>query len=573
MRTNSICHIFIGFQRCIKIHINIDSLPVRPGAPLSLYPFFLQSCLHILSKVFRSTAKQPILEVVWIRCGSSKIQGSYWNILNLRIFNNITSIKSFDFSTLYTTIPHDELKSRLASIIRNSFMFKNGNRRYKYLVLGHDESYFVKEHSDSKHKYSEDDIIKMLEFLVDNIFVVFAGKVSQQIVGIPMGTNCAPLLADIFLYSYEAECLQSLLSTGRKQLASRFNFTYRYIDDVLSINNPEFENYLGQMYPVELEIKDTTESNTSSSYLDLLLSIGRDGQLHTSIYDKRDDFNFHITNFPFLSSNIPTSPAYGVFISQLIRYARACSSYGCFILRATRLSNKLLEQGYVKERLKLSLRKFYGRYGDLIKQYDVSLSQMLNDILWPDHIQWQPPTDQTLYQTRPFTEFWVVSIEHLRRVWHADRGRLLLRTPGPVPLGLAYVLLVEANPFPNLLLFYRTMLFEYPSVLSRFCFLINTRGAEIHVGSFFNVKTWPHPIPKKFIFCNYTWSKIACRVIFNVKNWPHAIPMKFIFHNYTYSRNICRVIFQLINATSTPFQWILGSLSTFKCDPTLPNEV
>ena len=164
-------------------------------------------------------------------------------------------------------------------------------------------------------------------------------------------------------------------------MASRFNFTYRYIDDVLSINNPEFENYLGQMYPVELEIKDTTESNTSASYLDLLLSIGRDGQLHTSIYDKRDDFNFHITNFPFLSSNIPTSPAYGVFILQLIRYARACSSHGCFILRATRFSNKLRKQGYAKERLKSSLRMFYGRYADLIKQYEVSLSQMLSDIL------------------------------------------------------------------------------------------------------------------------------------------------------------------------------------------------
>ena len=131
------------------------------------------------------------------------------------------------------------------------------------------------------------------------------------------------------------------------------------------------------MYPVELEIKDTTESNTSASYLDSLLSIRRDGQLHTSIYDKRDDFNFHITNFPFLSSNIPTSPAYGVFISQLIRCARACSSYGC-LSRGRRdfqisFSNR--------ERLKSSLRKFYGRYGDLIKQYEVSLTQMLNDIL------------------------------------------------------------------------------------------------------------------------------------------------------------------------------------------------
>ena len=116
-----------------------------------------------------------------------------------------------------------------------------------------------------------------------------------------MGTSGAPLLADIFLYSYEADFIQSLLSTGKKHLASRFNLTYRYIDDVLSINNPEFKHYLGQIYPAELEVKDTTESTTSASYLDLLLSSGRNGQLHTSIYDKRDDFNFHITNVPFLS--------------------------------------------------------------------------------------------------------------------------------------------------------------------------------------------------------------------------------------------------------------------------------
>ena len=162
-----------------------------------------------------------------------------------------------------------------------------------------------------------------------------------------MGTNCAPLLADLCLYSYEAEFMQSLLSTGRKRLASQFNFTYRHIDDVLSINNSDFENYLSRIYPPKLEIKDTTESNTSASYLDLLLLIGRNGQFHTSLYDKRDDFNFYITNLPFLSSNIPSSPAYGVFISQLIRHARAYSSNECFIRRAVRLSIKLLGQGYV----------------------------------------------------------------------------------------------------------------------------------------------------------------------------------------------------------------------------------
>ena len=68
------------------------------------------------------------------------------------------------------------------------------------------------------------------------------------------------------------------------------------------------------MYPPELEIKDTTESNTSVSYMDLLLWIGKDGQVCTSLYDKRSDFNFYITNFPFLSNNIQSLPCYGVYI-------------------------------------------------------------------------------------------------------------------------------------------------------------------------------------------------------------------------------------------------------------------
>ena len=108
--------------------------------------------------------------------------------------------------------------------------------RYKYLVLGRDKSYFVKDHSDSNKKFSETDI-KMLDFLIDNIFVTFGGRVFQQTVGIPMGTNCAPLLADLFLYYYEADFIQELLRKKNKKLAISFNFTFRYIDDVLSLNN------------------------------------------------------------------------------------------------------------------------------------------------------------------------------------------------------------------------------------------------------------------------------------------------------------------------------------------------
>jgi hypothetical protein len=98
----------------------------------------------------------------------------------------------------------------------------------------------------------------MLEFLIDNIFVSFGGILFQQVVGIPMGTNCAPLLADLFLYSYESEFLQKLVKDKKMHEARDFNFTYRYIDDVVSINNSRFAEFLPLIYPPELEAKETT---------------------------------------------------------------------------------------------------------------------------------------------------------------------------------------------------------------------------------------------------------------------------------------------------------------------------
>ena len=89
----------------------------------------------------------------------------------------------------------------------------------------------------------------------------------------------------------------------------------------------QFADYIDVIYPPELEIKDTTDSHNFASYLDLLLEIGDGNKLSTKLYDKRDDFNFSIVNFPYLCSNIPTSPAYGVFVSQLIRYFRASSKW------------------------------------------------------------------------------------------------------------------------------------------------------------------------------------------------------------------------------------------------------
>ena len=91
--------------------------------------------------------------------------------MTLHSFN---SIKSFDFSTLYSTIPHDKLKSKLKGIINHCFFHKDGNHRYQYVVLGFPDTYFVQEHSDAPQKYSDVDVIKMLEYLIDNILSVWS---------------------------------------------------------------------------------------------------------------------------------------------------------------------------------------------------------------------------------------------------------------------------------------------------------------------------------------------------------------------------------------------------------------
>ena len=91
---------------------------------------------------------------------------------------------------------------------------------------------------------------------------------------------------------------------NEKKLARSFNFTFRYIDDVLSLNNSRFGDFVDGIYPNELEIKDTIDTDRSASYLDLNPEIDSEGRLRTKLYDKRDDLKFPIVNFPFICSNI-----------------------------------------------------------------------------------------------------------------------------------------------------------------------------------------------------------------------------------------------------------------------------
>ena len=220
------------------------------------------------------------------------------------------------------------MKSRISKLVHNAFRKKDESVRYNHIKVTRAKGYFTHDiNGGGDGMYTTDNICKMIEFLIDNIFVQFAGRLFRQMIGIPMGTNCAPLLTDLFLYSYENEFLDNMIRSGHRRLARSFNLRYRYIDDLIVFNNKKFVDHLKEIYPSQLTVEKANKSDHLADYLDLTFIIDSGGKLSTRLYDKRDDFDFHIVNFPFLSSNIPSGPSYGVHISQLIRYARCCSHY------------------------------------------------------------------------------------------------------------------------------------------------------------------------------------------------------------------------------------------------------
>ena len=200
------------------------------------------------------------------------------------------------------------------------------------------------------------ELCEAFTFLMENIYMQFDGMVYQQIVGIPMGTNCAPLIADLFLYCYERDFMSDLQKSKRFDLIDRFNDTSRYLDDIFTIDNPEFEKHIPDIYPAELQLNKANTSDKETSFLDLNIKvIGSD--MHTSVYDKRDDFGFPIVNFPWLSGDVPRLPSYGIDISQSVRFARCCTSVLDFHSKNFQITLKLLTQGYRYHKLRNTFGK------------------------------------------------------------------------------------------------------------------------------------------------------------------------------------------------------------------------
>jgi len=309
----------------------------------------------------------------------------FWSVKNslevldrLRtIDRNITSVDSYDFSTLYTTLPHDLIKEKLGALIKWSFETSGLN----FICSSPYKSFF----SHTKYKnyscWTKDDMIRALHFLLDNIFVRFGNTVYRQVIGIPMGTNCAPLIADLFLYCYEQSFMKKLQKgkiQNHDQLIEIFNNNSRYLDDILTVDNPEFLTYAKDIYPIELTLNKANDNSDCCPFLDLTINIDN-GKVSTKIYDKRDDFNFPIANFPFLDGDVPTAPSYGVYISQLVRFARVCTKEEDFNERNLAITKKLLLQGYRFNKLLNAFKKFYNSYQHLLIKYPSSRKSLIKN--------------------------------------------------------------------------------------------------------------------------------------------------------------------------------------------------
>ena len=271
--------------------------------------------------------------------------------------NEVHSVSTFDFQTLYTSIPHDKLKNVLSSVIKSAF----NSRKKKFIkVTGKKATLVIDRKSclNSPFSLSMSQLIDCVTFIIDQSYIVYKEESFRQCIGIPMGTNCAPYIANLFLYAYENIFIQKMIHEGHPEIALHLAYMYRYQDDCVVFND---DNTLldrwREIYPVEMQLEKTNVGD-SCSFLDLAISIDN-GKFTYKSYDKRLDFNFEVINYSDLNSNVPRSPSYGVFNSQLVRFCDVNSQIGNFHSDIDTLVHKLMIQNFDLFTLKAKFKKFY----------------------------------------------------------------------------------------------------------------------------------------------------------------------------------------------------------------------
>ena len=290
----------------------------------------------------------------WIIQNNSPVTETI-NRLNKR--GRAKSIDTFDFSTLYTKIPHDKLLYVLNSLV--DFCFEGGMS--EYVAVTDYGARWVANPSSYKFVFSKANIKLAIRYLMSNCFFTFGSQVFQQIIGIPMGSDPAPFFANLFLYYYESKWLKKIQKTDIAR-ARRLANTFRFIDDLAAINDGgEFSRSYQEIYPPELELGQENIENSSASFLDLDIRV-QQGVFSISLYDKRDNFPFDIVRMPTASSNMPSTIFYSAIGAEILRVARASTGVEGFLVTSKAILNRMIKQGALVPKTRKVVTKTVNRH-------------------------------------------------------------------------------------------------------------------------------------------------------------------------------------------------------------------
>ena len=292
----------------------------------------------------------------WIIDNANRVHS---DIRDINRYHQAKSISTFDFSTLYTMIPHSKLLTQIRSVIEMAFNITNK----KYIRVNRtNATWAVKLPAKSKLLYYDiDGLMQGISFLLENLFIKYNGKVYRQIVGIPIGSDCSQDLANLFLFSYEHDYVRGLVDEGNDD-AEFLQHSSRYIDDLLLLNDMGYmERLYSNIYPSELVLNKTNDSPMTANYLDLKISIVNN-TIKTELYDKRDEFDFKVISLPHMKSNTPQHSCYGVFASQVYRLFKANSEITGFYSNVGQLIFKLCKQGFTYGTMVYHLNKFIDKH-------------------------------------------------------------------------------------------------------------------------------------------------------------------------------------------------------------------
>ncbi len=286
--------------------------------------------------------------------------------------NGARNTESFDFSTLYTKINLQDLAEKLKNCI--DIAFKGGNNQK--ITVGRFQSKWG--NSSKGNSYTKEEIFQMVDDIIFNAFFSVGDHVFRQKVGIPMGVDPAPFMANLYLYCYEFKWMEKMTKENRG-IAIKFNKTFRFIDDLINLNNDGIlGNSWKEIYPQELVLKKENTGDKSTTFLDLNIEI-EDKRITTKLFDKRDNFKFDIVSFPDLSGNIPSVPAYGVFTAQVLRIFRASTKFSDANIRIAQLASKLVRQGYNNLKLIRSAKRMFPKHNWILHKYRISIENLFKE--------------------------------------------------------------------------------------------------------------------------------------------------------------------------------------------------